>query len=117
MEFMTTQSDCYHPCGYSADICTPVNGKRLRGELGQTTGAQHVRHGSADDTTHPLECTTECSAEAVLQEPSNQPGQKFLNALYNITRAAVKVNGLCQARFFVFSGGFVLERSWCKHSG
>ncbi|KAL1420048.1 hypothetical protein MTO96_024635 [Rhipicephalus appendiculatus] len=38
-------------------------------------------------------------AEAVLQEPSNQPGQKFLNAVYNFTRAAVKVARLKQALY------------------
>ncbi|KAL1471392.1 hypothetical protein MTO96_039957 [Rhipicephalus appendiculatus] len=28
-----------------------------------------------------------------------------------------KVNGICQALFFIHRGAFILERSWCKHTG
>ncbi|KAL1471391.1 hypothetical protein MTO96_039956 [Rhipicephalus appendiculatus] len=56
-------------------------------------------------------------AEAVLQKSSNQLHKRFLNTVYKITRAAIEVNGLCQAQFFMNLGAFVLESSWCKHTG
>ncbi|KAL3194056.1 hypothetical protein MRX96_001963 [Rhipicephalus microplus] len=73
-----------------------------------------VHRGTDERTEHSRCVLHEARRVRCCRNPLTSCNRSFLNTVYNVTRAAVKANGLCQASFTLYGSAFVLERSWCK---